>query len=92
MWETWVQSLGWEDPLEKGKAIHCSILDGEFHAEVLGVAKSRTQQQLSLSLCSFHQPQFRAHTRTVKRPPTMEHLKQNNRTGNKTEINLFDTP
>ena len=26
MWETWVQSLGWEDLLEKGKAIHCSIL------------------------------------------------------------------
>ena len=26
MWETWVQSLGWEDPLEKGKAIHSSIL------------------------------------------------------------------
>ena len=26
MWETWVQSLGWEDPLEKGKATHCSIL------------------------------------------------------------------
>ena len=21
MWETWLQSLGWEDPLEKGKAI-----------------------------------------------------------------------
>ena len=26
MGETWVQSLGWEDPLEKGKAIHFSIL------------------------------------------------------------------
>ena len=26
MWETWVQSLGWEDPLEKGMAIHSSIL------------------------------------------------------------------
>ena len=26
MWETWVWSLGWEDPLEKGKAIHTSIL------------------------------------------------------------------
>ena len=26
MWETWVQSLGWEDPVEKGKAIHSSIL------------------------------------------------------------------
>ena len=26
MWETWVQSLGWEDPLEKGKAMHSGIL------------------------------------------------------------------
>ena len=25
-WETWAQSLGWEDPLEKGKATHSSIL------------------------------------------------------------------
>ena len=26
MWETWVRSLGWEDPLEKGTANHSSIL------------------------------------------------------------------
>ena len=26
MWETWIRSLGWEDPLEKGKATHSSIL------------------------------------------------------------------
>ena len=26
MWETWVQSLGWEDPLEEGVATHSSIL------------------------------------------------------------------
>ena len=26
MWETWVQSLGWEGLLEKGKATHSSIL------------------------------------------------------------------
>ena len=26
MWETWAQSLGLEDPLEKGMATHCSIL------------------------------------------------------------------
>ena len=25
--ETWAQSLGWEDPLERGKATHSSILD-----------------------------------------------------------------
>ena len=24
--ETWVRSLGWEDPLEKGKVTHSSIL------------------------------------------------------------------
>ena len=26
MWDTWVGSLGWEDPLEKGKATHSSVL------------------------------------------------------------------
>ena len=26
MWETWVQSLGWEDSMEEGMAIHSSIL------------------------------------------------------------------
>ena len=26
IWETWVQSLAWEDPLEKGMATHSSIL------------------------------------------------------------------
>jgi len=26
MQETWVQSLGWEDPLEKEKATHSSVL------------------------------------------------------------------
>ena len=26
MWETWVRSLGWEDPLEEGMATHSKIL------------------------------------------------------------------
>ena len=38
MWETWVQSLSWEDPLDKGKATHFSILAWR----ILGVAKSQT--------------------------------------------------
>ena len=29
--ETWVLSLGWEDPLEKGKATTAVIWPGEFH-------------------------------------------------------------
>jgi len=30
MQEMWVQSLGWEDPLEKEMATHCSILAWEI--------------------------------------------------------------
>ena len=33
MQETKVQSLGWEDPLEKGMAIHSIFLPGEFHGQ-----------------------------------------------------------
>ena len=29
MWETWVQSPSWEDPLEKATTTHTSILPGE---------------------------------------------------------------
>ena len=40
MEETWVQSLGWEDPLEKGMATHSSILAGQRSlATVHGVKK-----------------------------------------------------
>ena len=44
MWETWVRFLGWEDPLEKGKATHSSILTRRVPWTVIihGVAKSQT--------------------------------------------------
>ena len=55
MQETWVQSLGWEDPLEKGMAylLQYSGLEnftdrGAWQATVHGVAKSRT------GLSDFH--------------------------------------
>ena len=32
MQETWVQSVSWEDPLEKGMATHSSILAWRTHA------------------------------------------------------------
>ena len=49
MQETWVQSLGQEDPLEKGMATHSSILRweipdrGAWQAAVHGVPESWTQ-------------------------------------------------
>ena len=44
MQETWVQSLGWEDSPEKGKATHSSILDLENSMDCIvhGVTKSQT--------------------------------------------------
>ena len=52
MWETLVQSLGWEDPLEKGKATHSSILAGEFHGlySPWGRKELGTTEQLALSI------------------------------------------
>ena len=50
MQETWVQSLGWEDPLEEGMATHSNILAwkfpmdrGTWQARVYGVTKRWTQ-------------------------------------------------
>ena len=50
MWETWVGSLGWEDPLKEGMATHFSILAwripidrGTWLATVHGITKSWTQ-------------------------------------------------
>ena len=49
MWETWVQPLGWEDPLEEGMVTQSSILAwripmdrGAWWATVQEVAKSQT--------------------------------------------------
>ena len=46
MWEAWVQSLGWEDPLEEGMATHSSLKNsmdrGAWLATVHGVAKGWT--------------------------------------------------
>ena len=46
MQDTWVPSLGWEDPLEKEMATHSNILvwevPGAWQAIVHGAAKSQT--------------------------------------------------
>ena len=47
MWETWVRSLDWEDPLEEGMATYSSILTwripmdrGAWQATVHGIAEN----------------------------------------------------
>ena len=60
MQETQVQSLGQEDPLEKGMATHSSILPWEFHGQrnlmgygPWGRKESDTTEQLALLKYSF---------------------------------------
>ena len=55
MQETWVQSFGGVDPLEKGMATHSSILPGEFYRQrslagysLWGHKESDTTEQLHL--------------------------------------------
>ena len=53
MQETWVQSLGWDDPLEKRMVTHPSILTWRVPwtekpgGQSMGVTKSDTTEQLS---------------------------------------------
>ena len=63
-WETWVQSLGWEDPIKKGKATHSSFLAWRVPGLLVhGVTKSWTQ------LSDFH---FSLISQLVKNPPAMQ--------------------
>ena len=52
MWETWVRSLGWEDPLEKRTLPTPVFWPGEFHGlySPWGHKESDTTERLSLSL------------------------------------------
>ena len=60
MQETWVQSLGWEDPLEKGMATHSSILAWRIpwteeigRLQSMELKESDTIEQLTRSLTYF---------------------------------------
>ena len=55
MWQTWVWSLGREDPLEKGMATHSSILAWRIPwiEEPGGLQSMRSQSQTQLSNFQF---------------------------------------
>ena len=65
MWETWVQSLGWEDPLEEGMATHSSILAwriptdrGAWQATVREIPESDTTERLSTAQHNIFQDNY----------------------------------
>ena len=52
MQETWVQSLGWEDPLEEGRATHSSILGLENpHAQRLAENSPWGRKESDMTEC-----------------------------------------
>ena len=56
MQETQVRSLGWEDPLEKRMATHCSILAWRipWTEEPVGLRSMESQSQIQLSDSHTH--------------------------------------
>ena len=59
--ETWVRSLGWDDPLEEGMATHSNILAwripvdrGAWWAAVHGVAESDTTAHSTTQATGYH--------------------------------------
>ena len=54
MQETWVQSLGWEDPLQKGKATHSSSLAWRSQWTVQSIGLQRVRSDLATFIFTFH--------------------------------------
>ena len=52
--ETWVLSLGWEDPLEKGMATTLAFLPGEFHGQRILVSYSLWSHKELDTITSCH--------------------------------------
>ena len=50
MWETWALSLSWEDPLEKGKATHFSILAWRISWTVWSMGSQRVRHDWATEL------------------------------------------
>ena len=68
MWETWVQSLGWEDLREKKMATHSSTLGWKTpwteepgRLQSMGSQRVRHNSATSLSLCTFKNLIFSTH-------------------------------
>ena len=65
MQESWVLSLGWEDPLEKGKATHSSILAWRI---------SWTVQSMELQRVGHDRVTFTFTLLPLKWPPLLLHM------------------
>ena len=54
MWETWVRSLSWDDPLEKGKTTHSSILALRIPWTIYSMGSQRVGHDWVTFTFTFH--------------------------------------
>ena len=73
MWETWVWSLGWEGPLEKGKVTHSSVLAWRIHGLVVQVV---TKSQTRLNEFHTHTPPLSPGIRISNLPDSKDACKR----------------
>ena len=82
MRETWVQSLGQEDPLEKGMAIHSLFLPGEVHGQRSMAGYSPCGQKES------DMTEQLTHTHTLSKSLTLEWVLFQEHICNPNKVNL----
>ena len=69
--ETWVQSLGWEGPLEKEMATHSSIFPGKFHGQssLAGCSPwGHKESDMTEHIHKYHHGNGKMTTRLVHKP------------------------
>ena len=66
MWETWVWSLGWEDPLEKGTATHSSILAWRIPWTLQSMGSQRVRHDWAIFTFSLSSAESTKNTFSLK--------------------------
>ena len=74
MWEIWVQSLGWEDTLEKGMATHSSILAWRIPWTVQPMGLQRVTHDWETFTFTFHFPPYAFFTKLPGHPTLLVYL------------------
>ena len=69
MWETWVQSLGWEDPLEESMVTHSNFLAWRIPMDKGGILMDKyiyisTQTYIHTYACTRARARTHTHTHT----------------------------
>ena len=67
IWETWARSLGWEDPLEKGKAPHSSVLAWRIPWTVQPMRLQRNGNNWATHFHFYFFPQNRSKSHSYKK-------------------------